>query len=270
MSTPIRRFFAHAAASFAILSTILFNATAASAITQGTMDNGKHPAVGALLAPGLTTPLCSGTLISPTVYLTAAHCVTGFAYYFGGDVAYVTFADTITDTVTRYRGRLIANPAYYGFVATTNPYDIAVMLLDKPVKGIKPMQLPTAGYLDQLATANNFKDQIFTPVGYGDFRPPTGGAGGHQWPDEYNHTRYATTSTFNSLTKDWLRLSQNPATDNGGTCYGDSGGPNFLGTSNIIAGITITGDVYCMSTNVDLRLDTPMARSFLSQFVKLP
>ena len=48
----------------------------------------------------------------------------------------------------------------------------------------------------------------------------------------------------------------NPRTGNGGTCYGDSGGPNFLGTTNIVAAITITGDAVCRSTNVVYRLDT--------------
>jgi len=60
----------------------------------------------------------------------------------------------------------------------------------------------------------------------------------------------------------------------GGTCYGDSGGPNFLGAgaseTNIIAGTTVTGDTPCRATNVDYRLDTPSARSFLGQFVTLP
>jgi hypothetical protein len=60
----------------------------------------------------------------------------------------------------------------------------------------------------------------------------------------------------------------------GGTCYGDSGGPNFLGAgadeTNIVAGTTITGDSMCRATNVDYRMDTPSARGFLRQFVALP
>jgi secreted trypsin-like serine protease len=59
-------------------------------------------------------------------------------------------------------------------------------------------------------------------------------------------------------------------TGNGGTCYGDSGGPNFLGTSQAIAAITITGDAVCRSTNVVYRLDTESARGFLPQYVTLP
>jgi hypothetical protein len=47
-------------------------------------------------------------------------------------------------------------------------------------------------------------------------------------------------------------------------------GPNFLGTSDVIAAITITGDAVCRSTNVDYRLDTESARAFLGQYVTLP
>ena len=52
--------------------------------------------------------------------------------------------------------------------------------------------------------------------------------------------------------------------------YGDSGGPNFLGTSNIVAANTITGDAICRSTNVDYQLDTEPARAFLAGYVSLP
>jgi hypothetical protein len=78
------------------------------------------------------------------------------------------------------------------------------------------------------------------------------------------------TGTLNATNNTWLRISMNPSTGNGGTCYGDSGGPNFLGTTQVIAAITITGDSVCRSTNVDYRLDTPSARAFLGQYVTLP
>ena len=62
----------------------------------------------------------------------------------------------------------------------------------------------------------------------------------------------------------------NPSTGDGGTCYGDSGGPNFLGTSTTLAAITITGDYVCRATNVTYRLDTASARDFLDEYVALP
>jgi hypothetical protein len=86
----------------------------------------------------------------------------------------------------------------------------------------------------------------------------------------YDDVRGVATGTLNSTNASWLRISMNPSTGNGGTCYGDSGGPNFLGTTDIIAGITITGDSVCRSTNVVYRLDTESARAFLSQYVTLP
>ncbi|HZB77107.1 MAG TPA: hypothetical protein VE526_12840, partial [Solirubrobacteraceae bacterium] len=86
----------------------------------------------------------------------------------------------------------------------------------------------------------------------------------------YDDVRMAASGTLNSINPSWLRISMNPATGNGGTCYGDSGGPNFLGDTDVIAAITITGDAYCRSTNVVYRLDTESARAFLGQYVTLP
>lgn len=73
-------------------------------------------------------------------------------------------------------------------------------------------------------------------------------------------------SGFNSLNGGYIRLSQNPSTGNGGTCFGDSGGPDFLTVNGqqILAAITITGDSVCRSTNVDYRLDTASAQGFLA------
>jgi hypothetical protein len=77
-----------------------------------------------------------------------------------------------------------------------------------------------------------------------------------------------------ALNKNWLRLSMNPALGDGGTCYGDSGGPNFLGAGDtetkMIVGITSTGDTVCRATNVTYRVDTPSARAFLGLYVALP
>jgi hypothetical protein len=90
----------------------------------------------------------------------------------------------------------------------------------------------------------------------------------------YADRRFVASGTLNSVTPSFLRISQNASTGNGGTFYGDSGGPNFLGggsgETNIVAGTTITGDTARRSTNVDYRLDTASARSFLATYVALP
>lgn len=228
------------------------------AITYGTPDGNEHPNVGGLVSPTQysdgTWIYCSGTLISPTVFLTAAHCGEP------GETVGVTFdADYVAgDNV--YYGTFYADPAYNQ--TQSDPHDIAVVVFDKPIKGIQPAQLPTANSLSNLSGS-----QTFTMVGYGAYEV-TNQPGGHQYL--YNDVRMKSTGTLNSINKSWLRISQNPATGNSGACYGDSGGPNFLGTTNIVAAITITGDAICRSTNVVYRLDTASARAFLGQYVTLP
>jgi hypothetical protein len=100
-------------------------------------------------------------------------------------------------------------------------------------------------------------------VGYGAYQFYRGGF-------LYDDVRMVATGTLYTTNKAWLRNSMNPTLGDGGTCYGDSGGPNFLGDTDIIAAITITGDAACRSTNVDYRLDTAAARTFLAQYVTLP
>jgi secreted trypsin-like serine protease len=232
----------------------------ASAITYGQPDGNRHPNVGALVGPfdGQTYPYCSGTLISPTVFLTAAHCDDD------GSKVYVTFDSTYTSRSKLYSGTFHADPLY--IQSQNDPHDIAVVVFEKPIRGITPAQLPTLGQFDSLAP-----DQQFTSVGYGGQEPvnqPGGPVIG------YLDTREYSVGMLNAVNPSWLRISQNRATGNGGACYGDSGGPNFLGAgateTNIIAGITITGDAMCKSTNVIYRLDTESARAFLGQYVTLP
>ncbi len=252
---------------FLILSTAvaaaIAMASAAGAITYGRPDGNRHPEVGALLAPQAfpdgTWEECSGTLISPTVFLTAEHCDEGVSR-----VA-VTF-DSSYDaaTGTTYWGTWHGNANYNQ--TQSDPQDIAVIVLDKAPKGVTPARLPKAGSLSNLPS-----NQGFTSVGYGAQSVTI-----DQGPTfHYADIRYvATSNTLFAINNAWLRISMNPTLGDGGTCYGDSGGPNFLGAgageTNIVAGTTITGDFVCRATNVDYRLDTPSARAFLSQFVTLP
>ena len=214
--------------------------TSAGAITFGVPDG--------------TWIYCSGTLLSPTVFVTAAHCADA------GARVRVTFsaAYQIGDKV--FAGTFIPDPHYRK--AQSDPYDLAVVVFDQPAKGITPARLPAAGSLDGLP-----KDQLFTSVGFGSYLVTQGGGARDRL---YNDVRGVATGTLNSTTSTWLKISENPALGNGGTCNGDSGGPNFLGTTTVLAATTVTGDTYCNSTNVDYRLDTPSARSFLGQFVALP
>jgi V8-like Glu-specific endopeptidase len=238
-------------------------AAVAPAIVGGGPDGNGHPEVGALLAPQAypdgTWETCTGTLIAPTVFLTAAHCDQGV------DRVAVTF-DSSYDaaTGTAYWGTWHADPRFRK--AQSDPYDLAVVVLDRAVAGVAPARLPAAGSLDGLKVGDGI-----TAVGYG-AQSVTMGKGGPTF--HYADVRYVATGSVNALTKAWIRASMNPARGDGGTCYGDSGGPNFLGAgpteTHIVAGTTITGDAVCRATNVDYRLDTASARSFLGQYVTLP
>jgi hypothetical protein len=241
---------------------LLALAPGAFAITFGVPDGGDHPNVGGVVVDidGEKFLVCTGTLISPTVFLTAAHCI------FDGDY-FVSFDAEITASSKLHPGTPFVHPDFT--FSQNDPHDVAVIVFAKPVKGITPAALPSAGLLNNL----NLNGQKFTGVGYGlHERVHTPGGGAPLFED--NNERWRSVSSFNALTSAWLRLSQNPATGNGGTCFGDSGGPNFLGAGNsetpIIAALTITGDAVCRATNVTYRLDTPQARSFLGVFVTLP
>jgi len=250
-------------AGIVVGAALLIPAASASAITNGAPDGNRHPEVGALLAQQAfsdgTWAECTGTLISPTVFLTAAHCDEGVSR------VNVTFDSSyVYPTGATFSGTWHADPAFRK--AQGDPHDIAVVVLDSPVAGITPARLPAANSLAGLG-----KTQKFTPVGYG-AQAVSSGKGGKTFT--YADVRFFASGTLNSVTPSFLRISQNASTGNGGTCYGDSGGPNFLGAgsgeTNIEAATTITGDTACRSTNVDYRLDTQSARSFLAAYATLP
>ncbi len=239
----------------------------AQAITNGQLDGNKHPAVGALVdydRIGTAYAFCTGTLISPTVFLTAAHCNPGVPN------VKVTFAPVVGNSATMYTGRFIAHPNYRA--QQNDPHDIAVIVFANPVSGIKPAKLPTKGLFDTLKANGLLNNSQYTAVGYGGQERNFSDKGAPYIA--YEDKREFAVSTFGAMNEAWLRLSQNSAVGSSGTCYGDSGGPNFMGSGSaetaVIAGTTITGDAQCVQSNVIYRLDTTSARAFMGQFVVLP
>ena len=221
----------------------------AGAITYGQPDGTQHPMVGALIGTfdDGTYPYCSGSLVSPTTLVTAAHCEEG-------NTVCVTFDERYTS-----HSKLVCGAWHASTVD-----DIAVVVFSKAVQGITPAVLPALGLLDSLKAQGALAGATFTTVGYGAFAP-TRGPGGYSYT--YPDARYSVVGTFSSLQRSYLQVSQNPVLGDGGSCFGDSGGPIFRGSSTTAVALVTTGDVVCRATNVGLRLDTPSVRDFLAPYL---
>jgi V8-like Glu-specific endopeptidase len=260
-----------------IAAMMLIAAPLVQAITFGHPDGDQHPNVGVMIVQlpnGYKYLWCSGSLIAPDVFLTASHCTVAAAAY--GAVphdVWVSFDSVIDSSATTYRGTYNINPNYGHDMHDL--HDVAVIILDEaipdtetdPANGIDPVQLPPLGLLDDMKKDHALKDQTFATVGYGTVREDK--TKGPQAFEDNNERRYAEQS-FLALKPYWLQLSMNPSTGSGGTCYGDSGGPHFLGDTDMVVSLTVTGDTVCRATDVTYRLDTESARAYLSQYVALP
>ena len=249
--------------------------SSASFIVNGEPTGNAYASVGALIFDWWQ-PLgvvngddqwCTGTLISRTVFVTAAHCVVGPDTPRGTQF-YVSFAPDLLATNIK----LIAATGYafdpqYGH-DQANLHDLAVVFLPaSATKGMALMQLPYAGELDVLSAKGMLSKTLFVNVGYGSSASRTGPPR-FGWDGKRNMSK----SEFMALQPTWLGLLMNTsATGEGGDCYGDSGGPKFIdgNPSKIYATVT-TGDYPCRATTWDWRLDTPEARAFLGRFVPLP
>ena len=214
----------------------------ASAVTDGYPDEDGHPYVGLMVAfiGGNPQWRCSGTLISPTVFLTAGHCTDG------ADHVEIWFDADVTDAVAQ-------NYPFVGDVSGTpfthpdyNPnaffrFDLGVVVLDTPM--VMPVygQLPGLDQLDVLKTQRGKQDVTFTAVGYGlQMSFPDAAS----WKEHNVRVRMVANPKLNQINggivgDSSLLLSNNAHT--GGTCFGDSGGPNFIGTSNVLGGVTSFG-----------------------------
>ncbi|MGH9872755.1 MAG: trypsin-like serine protease [Pyrinomonadaceae bacterium] len=261
----------------ALIVGSLVTSRRAQAITYGFVDsNNTYSNVGAFIVKSPTTgqifPICSGTMITSNVFLTASHCtiffqqdlaLRGFTAYVSLDRS-IPFGDlTSGKTKLLAVSQVVTNPNYNQ--AQSDSGDIGALILQSNVNGVTPATLPACGLLDQLSAQNGLKTAVFTGVGYGLQNRVVGG-GVPFFQDMNPIPRMYSFSSFNSLNGGYIRLSQNPSTGNGGTCFGDSGGPNFMNLNGqqILAAITITGDSVCRSTNVDYRVDTTSAQGFLA------
>lgn len=210
---------------------------------------------------------CTGSLIAPDVFLTAAHCVVT-PYTPAGSQFHVSFAPDLyakgmkSIAATHY----VWDPAYGHDQA--NLHDLALVFLPSgATRGMTPLRLPPAGALDAMAAKGQLSKAMFVNVGYGVSANRVGIPA-----YSFDGVRKSSKSEFMGLQPTWLGLLMNAAaTGEGGDCYGDSGGPKFLdGDASTVYATVTTGDYVCRATTWDWRLDTPDARGFLGQYLSLP
>jgi V8-like Glu-specific endopeptidase len=259
-------------AVFAVIAIMALAVRPVGAVTDGELDGNGHPYVGLMVAQDAQgNPLwrCSGTLLSPTLFLTAGHCTEAPAahveIWFDADVesgipanGYPLDGDV--------GGTPYTHPQY-------NPsafylYDLGVVVLDRQMRVGKYGKLPELNVLDTLATRRGTQDVTFTAVGYGLQESFPDQASFLENNQRVRMVAYPKLDQINTgFTGDFsLLLSNNAST--GGTCFGDSGGPNFIGTSNVIGGVTsyaINGN--CAGTGGVYRVDRADDLNWLATFL---
>ena len=231
------------------------------AVKNGDLDGNGHPYVGLMMAQDESgAPLwrCSGTLLSPWLFLTAGHCTEAPAamvqIWFAADVesGIPTNGYPYTGDVG---GTLYTHPQYDPNAFYR--YDLGVVVLNNPVIMSSYGALPALNQLDTLARQRGKQDVTFTAVGYGMQASFPDAASWKEHADRIRMVAYPRLIQINvpGYTGDYsLLLSNNHAT--GGTCFGDSGGPNFIGKSNVIGGVTSYGqNGNCAGTGGVYRVD---------------
>lgn len=240
-----------------------------SLVTNGVLDGNAHPAVVLIVMDIAGEPAfrCSGTLIAPTLVVTAGHCTgepgefSGMRVFTESDVQNgnnnFPFAGPNTIEAASWQSHPLFTEAAFFL------HDVGVITLSSAVNLAAGDygQLPGANQLDALKPR---KSTGFTAVGYGLQRVnPAFFVAELIRMSAQPYLVQINTGFTGSFS---LLLSNNAST--GGTCFGDSGGPNYLGSSNVIAGVTSFGlNNACGGTGGVFRLDRQDVLDFVTPFL---
>ncbi len=253
--------------------------TNAGAITFGEPDDDAHPHVGTLLfvQNGVGFFACSGTLLSPTVMLTAGHCTEEAGNV--NDVTYVRFEEEALAGIDDYptlqdwldaewilADAVVPHPQYDDYSEFPQTFDVGLVILSEPVYVNTYGMLPQEGLLEQVKAAKGNSTNWWTAVGFG--------AQGILNPfAQDDFARFRTTARLIELNSFFngpgssAKFTNNPGGGTGGTCFGDSGGPIFYQDTPIIGAIVSFGITPCIGVDYQFRIDTPTALDFINDYL---
>ena len=264
----------------ALVAACAITVVPAGAVTDGELDGNRHPGVVLLLMEVGGQPMfrCSATLLTPTVVLTAGHCTNNFpdAPFTGMRVFTESDVQAGIGTTNNYpfagpnaveAVSWAAHPLY-----ETGPFflhDVGVVILQAP--GVAGLPASAYGVLPDLNSLDALKPNrqtTFDSVGYGLQKSfPTAAA----WKNVGDRTRMIAHPHLVQVNTGFvgnfsLLLSNNANT--GGTCFGDSGGPNFLAGSNVVAAVTSFGlNRPCGGTGGVFRMDRQNVLDFVNGYL---
>jgi hypothetical protein len=282
MLNRARRWRALLASSVAVGALAFAAVGPAAAVRFGSPDGNAHPYVGLMVAQdadGVPLWRCTGTLLSATVFLTAGHCVESPAahieiWFDPGPVplgaGYPASGSNPCDGVTGYPctgdvgGTPHKHPLWDPVLWWT--HDAGIVTLDNPFPMAQYGLLPELNQFDSL---HNGDGTWFTAVGYGLQKAFPDAA---SWKDEAVRIRLVAHPRLIQANDRYVGDIDLIVSDNGntgGTCFGDSGGPNFLRDTRVIAGVnSFVKNNTCGGQSGVYRIDQPDDLPWIMSFLQ--